>query len=164
MPGRTTTTLDIKTVDGTRTTSTRTQSTCDTIRGCQVQDDDWETTTTKSCTRVANRGFATVDTNPTPAPEPLVQGRAGGSTCETDNIIIYPQEYRIMTELRALLNRPMDQSDVSKTWESKSKVVGAGTFVAFIYIPNVPRGVWRGWQNDMQAHVSATPQNASAGN
>ncbi|KXX76236.1 Lectin [Madurella mycetomatis] len=45
----TTTTLDI-TIDGTSTkTSARTQSTCTTIRGCKVEDDDWETTTTTSC-------------------------------------------------------------------------------------------------------------------
>ena len=47
----TTTTLDIKTTGNVTTTSTLTQSTCTTILGCKVEDDDWETTTTVSCSR-----------------------------------------------------------------------------------------------------------------
>ncbi|KAB5583051.1 hypothetical protein GE09DRAFT_1247143 [Coniochaeta sp. 2T2.1] len=148
---RTTTTLDIKTVDGTKTTSTRTQSTCDTIRGCRVNDNDWETTTTVSCTRIANRGVATVDANPTPSPEPFIQARAGNSGCTTDDIIIYPQEFRILRELEDALQKPIP-SDPGKTWKSKSKVVGVGRedeFVAFIYIPAVDKNTWRGWRSNM---------------
>jgi hypothetical protein len=145
-------------VDGTRTTSTRTQSTCDTIRGCRVDDDDWETTTTKSCTRIENRGFATAETSPTPTSEPLLQARAGKSTCITDDIVIYPQDYRILPPLQALLDSPIGPSDPGRTWRDKSTVVGAGgedEFVAFIYIPDVERQTWLQWDVDMDYHVSA---------
>ncbi|KAK1751034.1 hypothetical protein QBC47DRAFT_417470 [Echria macrotheca] len=48
----TTTTLDITTSGTSTRTSTRTQSECSTIRGCRVEDDDWESTTiTATCSR-----------------------------------------------------------------------------------------------------------------
>lgn len=160
-PGRTTTTLDIKTVGGTRTTSTRTQSTCDTIRGCRVNDDDWETTTTRSCTRLAKRGFATVDASPTPTVEPLtplLQTRDEEDACVTDDIVIYPEEFRIMEKLEALLDSRIDPDDPnSQTWRDKSTVVGVGEqddFVAFIYIPDVERYIWHDWDYDLDDYVS----------
>lgn len=157
VPGRTTTTLDIKTVDGTRTTSTRTQSVCDTIHGCRVNDDDWETTTTMSCTRNAKRGVATADASSTPPPEPLVQARAGGSNCETDNIIIYLRKNKIEENLSELLDTPIDRNDPSKTWRGQSKVMGVGPeshFVAFIYMRDIERKTWQRWLGDNSRLVS----------
>lgn len=157
-PGRTTTTLDIKTVDGTRTTSTRTQSTCDTIRGCRVNDDDWETTTTRSCTRLAKRGFATVNASPTPTAEPLLRARDEEDACITDDIVIYPEDFRILAKLKTLLDSPIDPDDPSsQTWRDKSTVVGVGDqddFVAFIYIPDVERHIWHDWDYDLDDYVS----------
>ncbi|KAK4455350.1 hypothetical protein QBC34DRAFT_340767 [Podospora aff. communis PSN243] len=144
----TTTTLDITTVGGTRTTSTRTRSTCDTIRGCRVDDDDWETTTTMSCsTTIARRGVATADANPTSTPEPALQRRAA-KHCYWDDIIIYPQDFKILPRLRRLL-QSTNPEDPSKTWYgSGTKVVDVGgedEFVAFIYIPSVKRNIWMDW-------------------
>ncbi|KAK1833707.1 hypothetical protein QBC39DRAFT_254113 [Podospora conica] len=151
---RTTTTLDIKTVDGTRTTSTRSQSTCDTIRGCRVNDDDWETTTTKSCTRLANRGLATVEATPTPTSEPLIQARAGEQTCEVEDVIVYPMDFRVSAQLRAVLDQPIGPADPGQTFRDKSTIIGVGPeddYVAFIYFRGIDKNTADDWRDNQRA-------------
>jgi hypothetical protein len=149
----TTTTLDISTVGTSTTTSTRTHSTCDKIRGCQVNDNDWETTTRISCsTRIAIRGE--VEANPTPTPEPLIRARNDDDCLTEEDIIIYPKNpVKISKKLEDALSEPVDpgQPDGEK-WEDRMIPVMIGDeddhFVAFIYIPAVRVATWEAWRAD----------------
>lgn len=152
----TTTTLDIKTVGTTTTTSTRTHSTCDTIRGCRVNDDDWETTTKSSCsTRIAIRGE--VAANPTPTPEPFIRARdddgGGGGGCVTEeDVIIYLKDPTYLSpDLERVLKEPVDPGQPQgDTWWTRMTPVMVGDddyyFVAFIYIPAIPKEIWESWR------------------
>jgi hypothetical protein len=139
----TTTTLDITTVGTTTTTSTRSHSTCDTIRGCQVNDDDWETTTKISCsTGIAIRGE--VEANATPTPEPLIRARDDDDCVITEeDIIIYPKNpFKLSTNLLDALKEPVDLGQPEgEVWGDRMIPVmveeGEDYFVAFIYIPAV---------------------------
>jgi hypothetical protein len=121
-----------------------------------VDGDDWETTTTISCaTGIVNRAVATADANPTSTPEPILQKRAG-RRCVTDDIIIYPKDFKILPQLRGLLER-RDPDHRSRTWLSDSNVVEVGGhngFVAFILIPAVRRTTWMDWQSRQNTLVS----------
>jgi hypothetical protein len=148
----TTTTLDISTVGTSTTTSTRTHSTCDKIRGCQVNDNDWETTTRISCsTRIAIRGE--VEANPTPTPEPLIRAR-NDDDCLTEDIIIYPKNpVKVSKKLVDALNEPVDPGQPEgETWEDRTILVMIGDgddhFVAFFYIPAVRVATWQAWKAD----------------
>ena len=150
--GMTTTTLAITTVGTTTTTSTRSHSTCDTVRGCRVNDSDWETTTKISCsTGIAKRGEA--EANPTPTPEPLLRTR-DDDDCEVvlEDVIIYPEDPHWLSEslenrLSELVNpdQPADGTWQDR-WQKVEDVDQGGYFVAFIYIPQVPRATWEEWR------------------
>lgn len=150
--GMTTTTLGITTVGTTTTTSTRSHSTCDTVRGCRVNGGDWETTTRISCsTGIAKRGE--VEANPTPTPEPLIRAR-DDENCKVllEDIIIYPEDPHSLSEvLLSKLSLPVNPDQPAEgTWKDRWKKVEdvdqGGYYVAFIYIPEVPKATWEAWK------------------
>ena len=145
----TTTTLEIKTEGTKTTTSTRSHSTCDTIRGCRVNDDDWETTTKISCsTRLFPR--VEIQANPTLTPGPQIQARAGDE-CRDWDVIIYPESNDGPSDgLVYILQQPVHPNDPDgEQWLDRVIPVSAGPnreFTAFYYIPEVPIHVYEEWE------------------
>ncbi|KAL2198358.1 pectate lyase superfamily protein-domain-containing protein, partial [Corynascus similis CBS 632.67] len=132
----TTTTLSITTSGSQTITSTHTESTCTTIIGCEVEDDDTTATETTSCTGGPTVTLGRRDVVAEASPTAAVHARADCPTVEVDNSIIYPMDpydvENLVDYLKLTKINPSDEN--SLYWWSKTKQVQGGSFTAFFFV------------------------------
>jgi chitinase len=168
----TTTTLEIKTTEDRTTTSTHTQTTCTTIMGCKVEDDDWETTKTVSCSRstITRGNVARAAATPTPEShaQPLQPRVDPNPVCEPVyiiDVIIIPADSENVLAIRSYLQQTMQDgtSLLSKTVEVSASDGTPYSFTSFFFVGELDMDIFDNmWVQRVALGVSAGSQSVAA--
>jgi hypothetical protein len=168
----TTTTLEIKTTEDKTTTSTHTQTTCTTIMGCKVEDDDWETTKTVSCSRstITRGNVARAAATPTPEShaQPLQPRVDPNPVCEPVyiiDVIIIPADSENVLAIRSYLQQTMQggTSLFTKTVEVSASDGTPYSFTSFFFVGELDMDIFDNmWVQRVALGVSAGSQSVAA--